>query len=294
MSLKINLSHLKSKIDEYVKEYYSLKEKPVVEELPKEFKWFHSMISQYVEYVVVNIELKDIQRIEVSERMIDYDHQQTQTSCVRKKGYDVEKRLGEYSDKFLLKGNKTAKVKQIYLWLYKQRDEMKSVINNEFKICKKAEALNIGPKTYDTFICYNEQSNIAYKVIVSEYIQGMSLDEWMKTERTPEERQHVYNIVKKKIDKMHENGIIHTRLYSANIILKQGKGGKKVVDAFITDFVHSYDVQDKSMWDYNKWIQDDRRVLNDIQTGKRRFGYQNVDDVVNYVAAKLRPLVIIT
>jgi tRNA A-37 threonylcarbamoyl transferase component Bud32 len=287
--MKINLSALNNKIEKYVKEYYSLKTKPILEELPRDMLWLRSLIERHVEYTIINFELKDQKRIEVSERMEGWDHKDTHIMCIAKKGYELEKKLGEYSwtGKYLLKGNKTAKLKTIYMWNYKQKNEMKSVIMNEFKICKKAESLGIGPKTYDTFICFNKETNFAYKVVVSEYINGQSLAEWLKTGPSVGERERIYKLVKSKIDKMHGNGIIHSSLSSSNVILKQVKG--KVVDVYITDFVNSYDVQDKSMWDYNKWIQGDRDVLNRIMNNT--YSFANSDDVVNYVASKLRTVI---
>jgi predicted Ser/Thr protein kinase len=283
--LKINLTLLKTKISKYVDTYYSLADKPDVPELEKDKQWIKDMVSNSVEFAIINLELKDVQRIEVSERIVDWDHVPTMQSCIKKKGYDIEKRLGEYSNKFLLKGNKTAKVKLISLWEYKQKDEMKSVINNEFQICKKVEALGIGPKIYDSFICFNKQEGKAYKVLISEYINGLSLEEWGKTNRSPEERSLVHSLVKTKIEKMHENGVIHNSLFytPGNVILKTLRG--KVVEALITDFVRSYDVQDRKMWDYNKWIQEDRQVLSNIKKTAR--SYNNADDVVNYVAHML-------
>lgn len=283
--LKINLSALNNKITKYVTKYYSLTEKPDISELEKDKAWIKDMVSNSVEFAIINLELKDIQRIDVSERVINWDHVPAMQSCIKKRGYDVEKRLSAYSNKFLLKGNKAAKVQVISLWQYKQKDEMKSVINNEFKICKKIEQLGIGPKIFDSFICYNSTESKAYKVVVSEYINGLSLDEWSKTDHPPKEREFVYSLVKKKIEKMHENGIIHNSLFytPGNIILKIVRG--KVVDALITDFVRSYDVQDKKMWDYNKWIQEDRQVLSSIKKVAR--SYSNSDDVINYVAHML-------
>lgn len=282
--LKINVSQLRDKIGTLVEEYYKLKEKPELKEIPKERIWIRDMIYPYVSYAIINRELKDVASIQVSERTADdYTEDKSMPSCIKKKGYKIVKRLGEWSSKYVVEGNKTAKVKWISLWEYKQKDELKSIINNEFRICKKAEALGIGPKTHDTFICYNKEEDRAYKVIINDYIKGMSLKDWLEKDHSAQAKEHVHKLVKRKIDKMHEAGIIHNALWSSNVILKITKG--KVVDAFITDFVHAYDVKDKTMWDYNKWIQEDRFVLDNIKNNTRSFS--NADDVVSFVAQKL-------
>lgn len=281
--LKINITSLQKKINQYVADYYNLKESPPLQEIPAEKKWIEGMIYSYVEYAVINRELEGVSKITVSESVAD--NEAGLKKCVIKKGYEIEKRLGEYSSKFLLKGgNKAAKIQMISMWEYKQKDELRAMINNQFKICKKAENLGIGPKTYDTFICYNDNEKRAYRVVVSEFIKGMSLEDWLKGEPSDKAREVVHNMIKKKIDKMHENGIIHNGLqWSQNIILKMK--GNKVVDVFITDYVNAYDVQDKSMWEYNKWIQRDRYILGSIKNKVRSFG--NLDEVVNYVFHKL-------
>lgn len=281
--LKINISSLQKKINQYVADYYQLKESSTLKEIPQEKKWIEGMIYSYVEYAIINRELNGVNRITVSERVADVE--EGVHKCITKKGYEIDRQLGQYSSKYLLKdGNKTAKVQMITMWDYKQKDELRAMINNQFKICKKAEKLGIGPKTYDTFICYNENDRRAYRVIITDFIKGMSLEDWLKGDRSDKAREVVHNMVKNKIDKMHENGIIHNGLqWSQNIILKMK--GNKVMDIFITDYVNAYDVQDKSMWEYNKWIQQDRLILNTIKSKVRSYG--NVDEVVNYVFHKL-------
>ena len=59
------------------------------------------MITPFVEFTIINLELKDVKKIEVHERMVKWNHKNTQSKCVEKKGYEIEKSLGEYSDKFL-------------------------------------------------------------------------------------------------------------------------------------------------------------------------------------------------
>lgn len=283
--LKINLSHLKTQIEKYVKEYYMLEEKPIIPEIEKEYLWIQSIISNHVEYNIIDQELADISRLEVKERPISYYNDPAQQTCIKKKGYEIVKRLGnEYSNKFLLKGNKAAKVERISLWMYKQKNEMKSTIYNEFSIHKKAEELGIGPKTYDTFICLNELGNICYKVIIMDYITGIPLDEWLSKSPSQDDRRAMYNMIKKKVDIMHENGIIHGSLTNRNIIVKLGRGSK-AEDVVITDYINSYDMTDKSMWDYNKWIQNDRQVLRNIINAS--YSYNNSTDIVNYVTSKL-------
>ncbi len=293
--LKINVSAISKKIDKYVKEYYALKSKPDIPKTNEDLAWINSMIYKNVEYAIMNIELEKIKFIEVNERVkpsisyFDDVYLNTRTTCVQKRGYKIEKPLKnkyDLSTKFLLEGgDKVAKVEIMRMWNYKQKNEMHSMINHEFMICKKASDLKIGPKTFDAFICKNSSDKSVFKVIVSEYIKGLSLKEWLDKDPSDKERLMVFNIVKSKINKMHESGIIHNKMSTDNIILKLNNKNK-VVDALITDFVNSYDVSDKTMWDYNKWIQYDRDVLNDIKNTTKSYSHAN--DVINYVAYQLQ------
>jgi tRNA A-37 threonylcarbamoyl transferase component Bud32 len=283
--LKINLSKLNSKIDKHIKEYYGLTEKPITNPLDKDKQWIENMIAPYVEYAIINLELEGFSRINVSERydMSKRDDNNVMMSCSKKKGYDVVKRLTDYSNKYLVKGNKTAKVQRISLWEYKQKGEMKSALSNEFKIGQKAFELGVGPKVHDVFVCFNEQETNAYKVVVSDYIVGEPLEEWLNGTRTPEEKKQVYELVKSKIDKLHANGIIHNSLYAGNVIIVMQRG--KIADVYITDYLNAKDTLDKSMWEFNDWIKNDRRVLNSILSNKYFFDIS--DDVTLYVANKL-------
>jgi hypothetical protein len=284
--MKINLSVLRNKIDTYVAEYYKLEKKPELIKIDTDMQWLSNMVFGYVSYSIIKLEFKNQKSINISERIINYNDISAKKSCLKK--YNIIKQLSEEGNKFLLKGNKAAKISNISLWDYKQKNELKSVINNEFKIAKKAEELGIGPKIYETFICFNEKDNTAYKVVITDFIKGEPLNDWLeKPDLSVTDKNLVYNIVKKKIEKMHENGIIHNGLKymsSSNIILQIEKGNK-IKDVFITDFNNSYDVKDKSTWEYNKFIQDDRTILNRIKNNV--ISYNNADDVVNYVLSQL-------
>jgi tRNA A-37 threonylcarbamoyl transferase component Bud32 len=282
--LKINLSPLRNKIDSYVKEYYSLSEKPELKEIDKDKQWITAMISKFVDFSIIEIELKDLKSINIAEIAKDYEDDTPAKKCISKKGFEIEKSLSH--NKYILKNGKAAKIVLISMWQYSQKNEMKSVIENEFNISKKAEALGIGPKTYDTFICMNTTENRAYKVVVTEFIKGTSLAEWLKKDHSKEEKKNIHTILKKKLNKMHEHGIIHNSMNAENVILKFAQSSKtKISDLFITDYNHAYDVQDKKMWDYNQWIQSDRQILDNIMN--KIDSYSNSDDVLLYVSAKL-------
>lgn len=284
----IDIRKLQPKIVAYVKEYYAKETKPQINELDKSISWIKDMIKQLVEYVIIDHELSNIHRVITQDSYFGsmYQPNMEPTSCVTKKGYKIVKRFSEYSNKFMLENNKAAKVSRIYLWDYKMKNEMRSIIQNEFAISKKAEKLGVGPKVHDAFICLNTKENVAFKVVISDYIEGIPLNDWLARSPSSKEKARVKAIVKTKIDKLHEAGIVHNGLaWSGNVILKVHPKTSKVTDAFITDYVKAFDFKDKSMWEYNKLISNDRSVLDSITQSS--YSYSNADDVVAYTAQRL-------
>lgn len=287
--MQVDIDKLKVKITKYVRNFYNTPDKPSLPEIQKELKWLMPFIQPYVEFAIVKLELGGLKKIKVSERLVDHKLSPVMTKCITKKGYVVDKELGEHKDwttKFIVKdkGNsialKTAKVKPIFFWSYKKKDEMKASITSEFEIAEKAHKLGLGPEVFDKFICYNKGSYHAFKVIISDYMQGVSIAEWLKTNPSVEEQDRVHDLVKSKLDIMHANGIIHNSISTGNIILVDD--GK---DVMITDYYSASDASNKKMWEYNKWIVNDRSILSDIK--RNAWTWSNASEVVVYVIHEL-------
>ena len=125
--VKINLTKLQEEIKGYVKEYYSLHEKPEFKELDPEFAWVNDMIKRKVWFAVSALELEKINKISALEKQ--------EESCLTKKKYEIVQKINEGDcTKFILKGNKVAKVNLINLWAFTQRNQMKDV--QDFHQCK--------------------------------------------------------------------------------------------------------------------------------------------------------------
>jgi len=88
--------------------------------------------------------------------------------------------------------------------------------------------LEVGPKIYETEICGKDV------YIISEYIDGMQLSEYMNLyDCIPVE---IYNLLEKKLDIMHQNNISHLDLTTTNIMLKLNYKDDKILDLFIIDY----------------------------------------------------------
>lgn len=159
---------------------------------------------------------------------------------------------------------------------------MHATMSSELNICKKAHALKIAPRVHDIFLCFNTQYHIVYKVIISDYVKGVSLKEWLSNNKDPIQRAKMHDMIKAKIDVMHANGIIHNNLHDDNIIVQLRSN--TVQNVLFTDFESSYDVHDKTTMDYNKWIMNDKEILRELKSSYKT--YDHVDDVVNYIGAR--------
>lgn len=303
--LRINVSSLSGKIEKYVEKYYELSARPFLEPLQDDLQWVSEMLKPHVDGCIIKFELQsvpvtdiDADKLPKSKSRWGLGVEQVGPSCLKKRGLEVDRRLSPdgYSNKFLLKNSgkttdskrsskrRVAKVERISMWDYQQKNEMQASITNEIAIAKRASALGIGPAVRDAFVCCNPKTGTCYKVVVSDYIEGKSLREWVRDlSPAPAQLNEVRAMVKAKIDIMHENGIIHNRMSMDNVILHMVRG--KIKDVFITDFISSFDTKDKTMWDYNKWIRDDRNVLLHMMSSD--YSFTHAEDVLKYVVENL-------
>jgi serine/threonine protein kinase len=275
--LTIDLDYLRSYIQKYVHDFYLLKQKPAEEELvvdAEATQWLMPMLNDLIVFYVMREEVSGIHGTKL------YSTKKNKEDCLAAHKLKIEKALS--ANKFLLENGKAAKIKQVYSW-GAAKNEVRENIMNEFEITRKVASMGITPKVSDIFICENLRENAVYKIVVSDFVKGTSLRDWLSKNPSKEDRVKVHDMVKTKLDKLHTIGIIHGSMDSGNIILKMR--GATITDIMITDFHQSYDIMNKKMWDTNRLIKWDRYVLSDI-LDKPWFVF-NTDDVIKYVVARL-------
>jgi serine/threonine protein kinase len=283
--LSINQKKLKDSVKTLVSDFYKADDvdiASVVADFDKDkYEWITSFLHSYVYSAVIQYELQSFSRI-----MIDEKDEKANKSCVTKKYSIVKELTGRYGtmNKFILKGDKTAKVTYIWTW-GESKKELYDTISNEFNIAKRAGMLGISPKCHDTFVCCSSKDDSCRKVIVSEYIRGESLEEWNKKEHSAAEKKLVSDKLKAKMDLMHSHGIIHNNLHPGNVIIELYAKGKLVKNVYLTDFQEAFDLGSRKAWDNNRFIKDDRSVLKTVY-GKDRYS-NNISDAVTFVAVKL-------
>lgn len=107
-------------------------------------------------------------------------------------------------------------------------DNMKT-IKNEIEITKKMGDMKIGPKLYDSYICQPDMNRISV-LIVMEWMTEGSLGNWLHNNKLIKSQE---NSILKKVEKMHELGIVHADLHQENILVTKNKSK---VEFYIGDF----------------------------------------------------------
>lgn len=107
-------------------------------------------------------------------------------------------------------------------------DNMKT-IKNEIEITKKMGDMNIGPKLYDSYVCQPDMNRISV-FIVMEWMTEGSLGNWLQNNKLTKSQE---NSILKKVEKMHELGIVHADLHQENILVTKNKSK---VEFYIGDF----------------------------------------------------------
>lgn len=275
--LTIDLDFLRKHIQQYVHEFYTLKERPADDKLEVDREteqWLEPMLRNIISFYVVREEVSNVPGTKI------YSTKKQKEDCLAIRNLNISKNLS--SDKFLLDNGKAAKVSEIYSW-GAAKNEIRDNVTNEFQITRKVADMGITPKIHDVFLCENLHENKMFKIVVSDFVKGMNLESWLENNPPPKDRKRVHDIVKHKLDLMHSTGIIHNAMRASNIILKMR--GKQVTDAMITDFYESHDIMNKKMWDTNRLIKWDRMILSTI-LDKPRWNF-NKDDVAKYVISRL-------
>jgi len=101
---------------------------------------------------------------------------------------------------------------------------------NSTKIAKYASKIKIGPKLYDTFVMIDNDSDI--KIIkIYEYIDGVTFNN--KKWKSENEKEEMFDKLRKIIRKMNKAGIIHHDIHKGNIMITKSN------KIYIIDFDNS-------------------------------------------------------
>jgi tRNA A-37 threonylcarbamoyl transferase component Bud32 len=197
-------------------------------------------------------------RIEISKK-VNLIHANNFNKCF--KNYYKIKLLGEgdkgkvYLTEIYNKNHLRFKSQKKYA-IKVQRIEISKLkdLYQEISILKKLSNLQIAPKFYDYWICFN--NNNYYLFIVMDYLKYGTLNNWI-------ESGHIitYDDIKKidfKLNKMHKAGILHNDLHFGNIIIDFKNNN---TDFYFIDFGLSKNLKKQN---YNSFITERNELLQSL------------------------------
>jgi tRNA A-37 threonylcarbamoyl transferase component Bud32 len=212
-------------------------------------------------------------------------------SCIKAE-YNIKNKLkssgsGAFGDVFKTKGKKhTYAVKIIdinkqddnmdYFQKGKPKDKL-TIIEKEAEITKKMGDLGIGPKLYDVYHCNDNNTPKYY--FVMQYMNQGSLYSYMYKNKLQTLKPDLINSIITKIQKMHDNGIIHNDLHFGNILVNKKKNG--TLEFYISDFGLSENAK--------KQIQNEQElellhVKNYLENGLNWINNNNNEKTIEYLA----------
>jgi predicted Ser/Thr protein kinase len=152
-------------------------------------------------------------------------------------------------------------------------------------IAKKAAALGIGPKMYDSFVTVNKDG-VVQIIKIFEIVDGSS---WQNATWTPAKKQQALKSLEDAIQLMNKNGIIHHDLHTGNVMVTD-EGKVYIIDYDLAKMAAKEEQnriaafnQTKSQWEpkgaasnkgvryiYDKLVEDGSIVLANKKAVTRR------------------------
>jgi hypothetical protein len=174
-----------------------------------------------------------------------YNHIQNEDEIMKSlknpEDYKKLKRIGfgEYGTIYRLDENRCIK----FVNITKTLNNLKYIhFIKEIEISKIAGNIGIGPKIYDAYVTVNDQDSSCYGIIYMEYLQGMTLSNYM--EDLPKNKyDHIRKLLDEKIAKLHSHNILHSDLHADNVYVILNNR-QEFVDVKIIDYGFAQYIQD--------------------------------------------------
>ena len=109
------------------------------------------------------------------------------------------------------------------------------VFQREVDIGKDAGKWGIGPEIYESYVCLNESESACYGVIYMQWLDGLTLYDWLLKSPSASEIEKVRDMVEEKIQKMHDHGMVHMDLHNGNVFI-QLSGSGELKKVYFIDF----------------------------------------------------------
>jgi serine/threonine protein kinase len=231
--ITIDESKLQKEVEKYLMEFF---DEPVDLEQSSYPTWTSDMVSRILENVLPSF-IKDIKEVRIQEG-------EQADLCVLK-NMEIEKTIYESYGSYLYKlkdQNKFVKI-QMFNWSYKDYTSMRSlkkIVVKDYQIAKEAGKLGVGPKVTSMHTCLLVKPNKRYIVHVMDYIPGVTLEEFYKSNPTVSDtiKNKIRRILKAKVKVMHEHNISVGLLDNKSIYVELTEKGK-LKDVYILNYTYS-------------------------------------------------------
>lgn len=149
---------------------------------------------------------------------------------------------GQWGEVYKIGSNKCIKIVNVTasIWNLKFINFLK-----EIEISKIAGNIDVGPKIYDAYCCVTEDNNTVYGIIYMEYLNGMTLAEYLdKGEVSREIKNKLKTMIEKKILLLHNHSILHSDLHRDNVFIIFKNENEiediKIIDYGFSQFINEY------------------------------------------------------
>ncbi len=248
--MELNLNKIKPFIKKYIKEFENIKDNDKInlkfDYLEKARNLFltyslFNIINQYTDEILLEYQMKTVNK-DISNKnpknILDTQvlYQNINLECVPNLT-NKSKILGSgaFGTVYEIDSKTAVKISKIhYEKESNQKINLMEKIKLEYLISKKAGDLEIGPKVFSHLICKND--NGFFHIILMENLQKKgtkTLTEWLNKNKTEIKRQSILKKIKQKVDKLHKHNIIHSDIWSNNILVLENKND---IDIRIIDF----------------------------------------------------------
>lgn len=136
-----------------------------------------------------------------------------------------------------------------------------------------AGSIGVAPKIYDTYVCINDEDSTCYGIIYMEFIQGITLTNYLDKIHTQNNKNKLRKLLEEKIIKLHNAGIMHNDLHSDNVMVILDSNDQ-LKDIKMIDFGFSQYIKDYV------YLRNHQRLNYDLFHFSREYIYNELSNLI--------------
>ena len=136
-----------------------------------------------------------------------------------------------------------------------------------------AGSIGVAPKIYDTYVCINDEDSTCYGIIYMEFIQGITLTNYLDKIHSQNNKNKLRKLLEEKIIKLHTAGIMHNDLHSDNVMVILDSNDQ-LKDIKMIDFGFSQYIKDYV------YLRNHQRLNYDLFHFSREYIYNELSNLI--------------